>query len=183
MFKALVGKGHEEFATMRQQDSEEFLQHLLKTLRQDNRKQLGAGNEGGQAASTFEFGTEQKLKCHQCGGVSYKVDHADSLSLPVPAKEKGIRPAEDGTTPVKEYEPITLQQCLEISFSPESLQYNCPSCKQGVTAEKWVAPAGVFAEDTSDLTLCNIQRNKTQNLPGRPRFAHAKVSTCQLDAN
>ena len=29
-FKALIGKGHEEFSTMRQQDSEEFLGHLLK---------------------------------------------------------------------------------------------------------------------------------------------------------
>ena len=37
-FKALVGKGHAEFATMKQQDSEEFLAHLLEVLRRDARK-------------------------------------------------------------------------------------------------------------------------------------------------
>ena len=35
-FKALVGKGHPEFATMRQQDAEEFFSHLLTVLRRFN---------------------------------------------------------------------------------------------------------------------------------------------------
>lgn len=35
-FKALVGKGHAEFATMRQQDAEEFFVHLLTVLRRFN---------------------------------------------------------------------------------------------------------------------------------------------------
>lgn len=37
-FKAVIGKGHAEFSTMRQQDSEEFFTHLLNTLRRDMRK-------------------------------------------------------------------------------------------------------------------------------------------------
>ncbi|KAF9009872.1 cysteine proteinase [Hymenopellis radicata] len=37
-FKALIGKGHKEFSTMRQQDSEEFLTHLLTVLRRDAHK-------------------------------------------------------------------------------------------------------------------------------------------------
>jgi ubiquitin carboxyl-terminal hydrolase 5/13 len=37
-FKALVGKGHAEFATMKQQDSEEFLTHLIEVLRRDAKK-------------------------------------------------------------------------------------------------------------------------------------------------
>lgn len=36
-FKALVGKGHEEFATMRQQDAGEFFGHLLSVLRRHAR--------------------------------------------------------------------------------------------------------------------------------------------------
>ena len=136
MFKALVGKGHEEFATMRQQDSEEFLQHLLKTLRQDAHRRLGAGNEGAEAAATFSFATEQRLSCTECGGVSYKVDQADSLSLPVPAKEKEVMLAENGTTPVKEYEGVALQHCLDLAMAPEALQYSCPSCKKSVVAQK-----------------------------------------------
>lgn len=44
-FKAVIGKGHAEFSTMRQQDSEEFLTHLLNTLRRDMHKykQQGPG--------------------------------------------------------------------------------------------------------------------------------------------
>jgi ubiquitin carboxyl-terminal hydrolase 5/13 len=37
-FKALIGKGHEEFSTMKQQDSEEFLGHLITVLRRDAHK-------------------------------------------------------------------------------------------------------------------------------------------------
>jgi ubiquitin carboxyl-terminal hydrolase 5/13 len=43
-FKALVGKGHAEFATMRQQDSEEFFAHLLEVLRRDAKRAGETGN-------------------------------------------------------------------------------------------------------------------------------------------
>jgi uncharacterized UBP type Zn finger protein len=35
-FKALVGRGHAEFSTMRQQDAEEFFSHFLTVLRRFN---------------------------------------------------------------------------------------------------------------------------------------------------
>jgi ubiquitin carboxyl-terminal hydrolase 5/13 len=50
-FKALVGKGHEEFSTMRQQDSEEFLGHLLSVVRRDLRRVGGWG--GGEFVFFF----------------------------------------------------------------------------------------------------------------------------------
>lgn len=37
-FKALVGKGHNEFATMKQQDAEELFTHLITLLRRDGQK-------------------------------------------------------------------------------------------------------------------------------------------------
>lgn len=45
-FKALIGKGHEEFSTMRQQDSEEFLTYLLTVLRRDAHKHKGRAEPG-----------------------------------------------------------------------------------------------------------------------------------------
>lgn len=45
-FKALVGKGHEEFATMRQQDAEEFFTHLITTLRRDGQKYKDRSEQG-----------------------------------------------------------------------------------------------------------------------------------------
>ena len=38
IFKALVGKGHVEFSTMRQQDAEEFLGYLITVLRRYHHK-------------------------------------------------------------------------------------------------------------------------------------------------
>jgi ubiquitin carboxyl-terminal hydrolase 5/13 len=46
-FKALLGRGHAEFSTMRQQDAEEFLVHLLDILRRDARKTAGGPVGGG----------------------------------------------------------------------------------------------------------------------------------------
>ncbi|KAG6333444.1 hypothetical protein ID866_5646 [Astraeus odoratus] len=83
-FKALVGKGHAEFATMRQQDAQEFLQHLLTVLRRFNHKANSAEVEPTEALT---FGLEQRLQCLSCNRVRYRVDIADVLSFAVPAKE------------------------------------------------------------------------------------------------
>jgi len=45
-FKALIGKGHEEFATMRQQDAEEFFTHLITALRRDGQKYKERSKQG-----------------------------------------------------------------------------------------------------------------------------------------
>lgn len=45
-FKALVGKGHEEFATMRQQDAEEFFTHLITVIRRDGQKYKERSEQG-----------------------------------------------------------------------------------------------------------------------------------------
>jgi len=45
-FKSLIGKGHEEFATMRQQDAEEFFTHLITVLRRDGQKYKERSAEG-----------------------------------------------------------------------------------------------------------------------------------------
>jgi uncharacterized UBP type Zn finger protein len=45
-FKALIGKGHEEFSTMKQQDSEEFFTHLITVLRRDMQKYKDRTNQG-----------------------------------------------------------------------------------------------------------------------------------------
>ncbi|OQD79523.1 hypothetical protein PENANT_c049G06754 [Penicillium antarcticum] len=81
MFKYLIGQGHEEFATMRQQDAFEFLLHLFKAIslskhtgRRDNPVQL------------FRFLVEQRLQCLHCKKVRYRVDEQDNISVAVPAR-------------------------------------------------------------------------------------------------
>lgn len=129
-FKALIGKGHEEFSTMRQQDSEEFFTYLLTTLRRHAKKTGGAQKEPTQV---FEFGMEQRLECGECKRVRYRTDNVDVLSVPVPAKEKGKDA--DGKTL---YEDVQLKECLDMVTGAEALEYTCPACQKGVIATKWV---------------------------------------------
>jgi ubiquitin carboxyl-terminal hydrolase 5/13 len=45
-FKALIGKGHVEFSTMKQQDSEEFFTYLITALRRDMQKHQDRSQNG-----------------------------------------------------------------------------------------------------------------------------------------
>ncbi|KAI0757733.1 ubiquitin carboxyl-terminal hydrolase 14 [Daedaleopsis nitida] len=128
-FKALVGKGHEEFATMRQQDAEEFFTHLVTVLRRDA-KRLGA-DAGKEPTEVFAFGMEQRLECGECKRVRYRVDGCDTASVPVPAKETG----KDVEGKVL-YEDIPLKECIEILTGTEALEYQCPGCQKKVIATK-----------------------------------------------
>ncbi|KDQ18731.1 hypothetical protein BOTBODRAFT_29107 [Botryobasidium botryosum FD-172 SS1] len=129
MLKHLIGKGHEEFSTMRQQDSEEFFTHLLKVLRQDARKR-GYPVEH-EPTGLFQFGMEQKLQCGECKRVRYRVDEHDTVSLAVPAKEKG----KDADGKV-EYASVDIAECLGMLTGVEALEYHCPGCQKNVYATK-----------------------------------------------
>ena len=110
-FKALIGKGHEEFSTMRQQDSEEFFSHFLTTLRRQIKKpdESIAANDPTQ---TFRFGLEQRLQCQECRKVRYRVDSTDVLSVPVPQRPRssGTSAAVDDTKP--QFDDVKLQECV-----------------------------------------------------------------------
>ncbi|KAI0032442.1 ubiquitinyl hydrolase [Vararia minispora EC-137] len=125
-FKALIGRGHAEFATMRQQDAEEFLAHLLTVLRRDaHRTSLP------DATRVFAFALEQRLQCRTCMGVRYKNDVQDAFSVPVPAREKGKD--EDGKTV---YEEVRIEECVALACGTEELAYRCPRCSTDVQASK-----------------------------------------------
>ena len=92
MFKALIGKDHEEFKTMRQQDSEEFLKHLIGMIQRESLN-TNAGSSGAtmlddegklDPTDIFKFAMEEKLQCNECKGVRYKIVPEETLSVPVP---------------------------------------------------------------------------------------------------
>jgi len=130
MFKALIGKGHEEFSTMRQQDSEEFFGWLVKSLRQDAKKK--GADPAGEPTETFRFGFEQRLECGECHKVRYRIDSQDSVSVPVSVKEKAKVEGEEKA----QYEPVELLGCLEMLTGVEALEYRCPSCDKNLIAQK-----------------------------------------------
>lgn len=129
-FKALIGKGHEEFSTMRQQDSEEFFTHLLKVLRRSLKKSSTPAT-GSDPTTVFSFGMEQRLQCGDCKKVRYRVDGTDVVSVAVPATEKS-KDAEGKIV----YEDVQLTDSLDSLLGVEVLEYTCPSCAKKVIAQK-----------------------------------------------
>ena len=131
-FKVLLGKGHEEFSTMRQQDSEEFFDYFIQSVRRQLKK-TGSEN-GADPTEVFRFGTEQRLECGECGKVRYMVEGGDVVSVPVPAKETGKD--EEGRPT---YEEVASKTCVDQFTGVEGLEYTCPSCQKKVIAKKHVA--------------------------------------------
>jgi len=129
-FKALIGKGHEEFSTMRQQDSEEFFTHLLKVLRRTLKRTQGAGGEI-DPTQVFTFAMEQRLQCTSCNRVRYRNDELDVVSVIVPAIEEN-RDAEGKVI----YKDVLLTDTLDILTGYEGLEYSCPQCNKTVLAHK-----------------------------------------------
>ncbi|MBN3299697.1 ubiquitin carboxyl-terminal hydrolase 5 isoform X2 [Amia ocellicauda] len=77
MFKALIGRGHPEFSTNRQQDAQEFLLHFINMVERNCRS-------GENPTDAFRFLLEERIVCQQSQRVKYtqRVDYI--LQLPVP---------------------------------------------------------------------------------------------------
>ncbi|CAG8640577.1 3738_t:CDS:10, partial [Racocetra fulgida] len=104
MFKTLIGKGHVEFSTMRQQDAFEFFQHLIMTI---ERKEHN--NPGNDPTKIFKF-TIQTLR--------YKDSTESSISISVPANK--IEPNENNEA---KYEPVNFEQCLQSFAADSAIEY------------------------------------------------------------
>ncbi|EJU05917.1 ubiquitin carboxyl-terminal hydrolase 14 [Dacryopinax primogenitus] len=152
MFKALIGKSHPEFSTMRQQDASEFLTYLLQLLRRDGqRKSVDASME---PPHIFEFGTEQRLQCKKCNGVRYRVDENEIVGINVPVRETG-KMTEDAKIV---YESVTLEECLEALHEEEEIDYRCPRCKteaQAVTQTSFASFPDVLVISPKKFQLVN----------------------------
>jgi ubiquitin carboxyl-terminal hydrolase 5/13 len=81
MFKTLIGTGHPEFSSTRQQDALEFFQHLLDHVERSN-----AGNPQLDPSRCFKFCVEERILCPS-GKVSYnkRIDNVLSLNIPLHA--------------------------------------------------------------------------------------------------
>jgi ubiquitin carboxyl-terminal hydrolase 5/13 len=123
MFKSIVGKGHPEFSTMRQQDAQEFLQHTLSLMQQKERVM------GTDSTKACTFQMQSRLQCLECERVQYRSVPSTSLILPVPAVKKGQ--TDDGKPA---YEPVRLLEMIETYFDADMREYNCPIDNSKTTA-------------------------------------------------
>ncbi|KAF2157888.1 ubiquitinyl hydrolase [Myriangium duriaei CBS 260.36] len=138
MLKHLVGRGHSEFSTMRQQDAFEFLLHLLKLV---SRSQSSAGSlykDVSDPVEAFRFVMEQRLQCLNCKKVRYRQDEMENISVPVPIKRlqsdttmtngSSDSAAADKEAKREEFEPVTLSQCLSDFTAIEVVELTCSAC-------------------------------------------------------
>lgn len=126
MFKHLVGRGHEEFSTMRQQDAFEFLLHLFKLMNVSNRS-----SPQRDPVESFRFVLEQKLQCSTCKKVRYRTDEQDNISIPVPVRRKTAADGDssmDDTVKGSEFEAVSLKECLDIFTATDTVELTCPAC-------------------------------------------------------
>jgi ubiquitin carboxyl-terminal hydrolase 5/13 len=148
MLKALVGQGHPEFSTMRQQDSFEFLLHLLKLITRSPHTS--------NPVDAFRFEMEQRLQCISCGKVRYRTDEQENISLPVPAEKEG-----------DEFKTVPLSKCLDAFTASENVELTCPSCKSdaGFTKQsKFATLPTVLAINARRFALINWVPTK-QDVP------------------
>lgn len=122
MLKALVGRDHAEFSTMRQQDAFELLLHLFKLItRSQHPSPLTDPIEA------FRFVLEQRLQCLSCQRVRYRTDEQDNISIPVPLRK--VTRSNSAADPEPDaYEPVTLKECLDCFTGEESVELTCSAC-------------------------------------------------------
>ena len=126
MLKHLIGRGHEEFSTMRQQDAFELLLHLLKLITRSTHP-----TPLEDPVNTFRFVMEQRLQCLACKRVRYRTDEQDNISIPVPVRripKNSAQGGEDKDKQKDEFEPVTLKECLDNFTAPEIVELVCSSC-------------------------------------------------------
>ena len=131
MLKHLIGRGHAEFSTMRQQDAFELLLHLLKLI---SRSQHVAPQK--DPVDAFRFVMEQRLQCVGCKRVRYRTDEQENISIPVPIrripKEAQMEVTDDSgkekEQEKEEFESVSLKECLDIFTAQEMVELTCGAC-------------------------------------------------------
>lgn len=146
MFKTLVGKGHPEFSTKKQQDAQEFFSHILNLVERSSRNELNPGD-------SFKFKLEDRVQCSESKKVKYthRAETVFSLNIPLEAainkEEVAAYEARKSEAEAsgKKLEPdslvrakIRLFSCLEAFSQSEIVeQYYSTALKRKTTARKY----------------------------------------------
>jgi ubiquitin carboxyl-terminal hydrolase 5/13 len=127
MLKHLIGKGHSEFSTMRQQDAYEILLHLFKLISRSQHIMPLC-----DPTKSFRFSMEQRLQCLACKRVRYSIVEQDNISIPVPIQklsQQSPTSKDEEKGYVDEYQPVTLKECFDSFTSEETVELTCAGCE------------------------------------------------------
>ncbi|RZF34558.1 hypothetical protein LSTR_LSTR017566 [Laodelphax striatellus] len=145
MFKTLIGKGHPDFSTKKQQDVLEFLLHFITILQRNSRHQL-------DPSEAFKFQVVDRFQCTASRQVKYTSRTEYCLPVPVPL-EAAVNKAEVDTWTVVKAEAeakgqkvdlsqqvrphIKLSSCFDVFTQVETVeQFYSTALKDKTTAHK-----------------------------------------------
>ncbi|CDF33158.1 unnamed protein product [Chondrus crispus] len=130
MFKMLIGKGHPEFRSPRQQDAVEFFQYFLDKISRAERSgqdRLSKAIAGDSAfvptAALFQFKVEERLEDNQSGKVRYTSRSENTLGLAIDLDAALNKAQYDD---YQEQQKTTLNTDAEDKAEPEPVQLQVP---------------------------------------------------------
>lgn len=179
MFKHLIGRGHQEFSTMRQQDAFELFQHLFKLITRSKHPSPDA-----DPTLPFRFSLEQRLQCLGCKKVRYSTTEQDNIMVILPMEKGPQKEGEEGPVP---WNPVTFKQCLDDFTSAEVVELTCSSCgsKDGYTKRTLFKTfPEVFAVNARRMAIVNWVELKVDVpviVPDEPFLLDAFLSHGQQD--
>jgi ubiquitin carboxyl-terminal hydrolase 5/13 len=151
MLKHLIGRGHEEFSTMRQQDAFEFYQHLFKLI---SRSQHPAN--ASDPTLPFRFTLEQRLQCLGCHKVKYSTNEQDNIFIDVPLEK--VESTDEQGNAVEAYKAVPLKDCLDNFTAAEKVDLTCSACgsKEGFSKQSLFKTfPDVLAVNARKMTVVN----------------------------
>jgi len=127
MFRDVVGRGHPDFSTARQQDVFQYYQHILSVI---ERAEQSSGNQT-NLQKLFSFDIEERIQCSVSNKVKYKITQGENV-FPLPlATDKGTviddeleKPAKKAKSEGKEKSPILripFDECIHLFAEPGEL--------------------------------------------------------------
>jgi ubiquitin carboxyl-terminal hydrolase 5/13 len=114
MLKNLIGKGHEEFSSGRQQDAQEYIQYLFDKISQGEREANRVN-----PCQLLDFDLEHKYQCNNCNGVAFVNERTNQLNLLITGFENDQEEPEN-------YE---MKTAFERYFGDEIINKDCPKCQ------------------------------------------------------
>lgn len=137
LYKAIIGQGHPEFSSSRQQDAHELYLHLVSLLEKDERRL------GSKVTNDVSFEVEERIQCNASNKVLYQTRRDCCLSVPVPlesasnfAAAKAWEESKETSGEAVKYS-LSLMDCLRSMGESETvLDFFSPAINGKTTANK-----------------------------------------------
>jgi len=167
MFRSLIGKGHSDFSSNRQQDAGEYLMHFLDKLSRAERTALGSRLEAGKPiADLFDFAVEErKEQQSEARAVHYTKRKESMLMLPIK-----IEDAENlaEVTAYRSAHPEVAEKDAKKAKTEGEPEEPKPVIQLRAALDRWAAP-----EDGVDFR--GSKATKTTRLVTMPRYMFLQV--------